>query len=244
MASDHFNTKRRLDFFCFLCRMVEQEEEKKVAHCLICFEELPDALPPCGTILEPLFHTHCLAMAMAASEKNRCPHCNVECPPSAPRRQALHATYNSLGDALFVTIDTTKHSVNNLMDRWLQNRNHWSAGPVFIPITRGLMDQGDAGVIRTSVCNLISEKLACLCTPPKTCSTFSSPCDQAVICRHRDATLQIETEAIIRRTALQMGTMGAIPQDGFTLAMSRSRYSERTFRPLSLYERRELVPLS
>lgn len=211
-------------------------QDNGVAYCLICFEELPDVSPPCGTILEPLFHRHCLALAMRMNKTNRCPHCNIECP-----RQPT-ARYNCLGDALLCTIESAKCRVNNLLDNWLQNKEYWSLGPVFIPITDGLMDRADAGIISTTLCNVICNKLDSLCAPPtKKCSVFHSPCDQAVIYRHRDGASCIETEAILRRTALTAGAMRSISQDGFTLAVSRSRYSERTVRPLCLLEKREVV---
>lgn len=211
------------------------QQEDGSAHCLICFEELPDVSPPCGTILEPLFHKQCLALAMRVSKTNRCPHCNIECPTQPTTR------YNCLGDALLLTIESARRRVNNLLDHWLQNKEYWSVGPVFIPITDGLMDQTDAGIVNTSLCDAVCNQLNRLCSPQRKCSVFHSPCEQAVIHRHRDGASCIETEAILRRTALTAGDMRSITQDGFTLAVSRSRYSKRTVRPLCLLEKREVI---
>jgi hypothetical protein len=139
-------------------------------------------------------------------------------------------------DLLITRIDTAKYTIQNVMDRWLQDRGYWHHGPAYIQITDFMMNHHDAGAIHIAICGLVHARLCQLTNKEEECIVYSfHPHDQeAMVYRHRDAEVGIETNVTLRRTAVTNCRMGSIKMDGYTINMSRSRYSQRGFRPADL----------
>jgi hypothetical protein len=216
--------------------------------CLICLEETPDTIPPCRGVLFPLFHRKCLDMANHGKSTFKCPHCNQ--PYSSP--EINHAATKRHDDVVSTKLDTLNHKVQGIMDKWLQNRSYWVKGPEYIPVEKSLMNPTEVNLILGSICNTVYQQLAelslvtaiyCFHPPP--------PDEDAIVYRHRDAENGIETDVILRRTAILNNNnnamyQGSFQMDGFTICMSRSRYSRRCFRTaLSFLEKRDfsVVPI-
>jgi hypothetical protein len=136
-------------------------------------------------------------------------------------------------DILITRMDTAKYVIQNVMDRWLQDRGYWHHGPAYIQITDFMMNHHDAGVIRGAICGLVHARLCQLTNKEEECIMYSfHPHDQeAMVYRHRDTDVGIETNVTLRRTAVTNCRRGSIQMDGYTIYMSRSRYSQRGFRP-------------
>lgn len=192
--------------------------------CLICLEEGPDALPPCGGVNQPLFHQRCLDMAGYLGGAEKCPHCNQH-------------TQSEPQTGLSVKMDAAQHKTQSIMDRWLQNGGYWVRGPEYIRVNDFLMHRDEANAILGGVCRTVCDRLA-----PRAnyFYTHPPPPDQdTIVLRHRDSEAGVETDVTLRRTAFIHDRR--IHTDGFTLSMSRSRYSKRHFRkPVFIEKRRRL----
>ena len=207
--------------------------------CLVCLEDNPDTIPPCGGLTYPLFHRKCLDMANHEKSELKCPHCNQNYTPSPL----------DSNEQLGIKLDTTKHKLQSIMDRWLQDRGYWVKGPEYIQINNGLMNHNEANIILGSIGILVHQQLITHLAAPSPpdnvnvyihCSNPPPPDQDAIVFRHRDSESGIETDVILRRTAIlgnsphQQGF--SFQKDGFTISMSRSRYSRRFFRQASFIE--------
>ncbi len=204
--------------------------------CLICLEDNPDTIPPCGGVATPLFHRKCLDMANHDKSDLKCPHCN--------QRYTLPENDHS-EQLLSIKLDTTKHKLQSIMDRWLQDRGYWVKGPEYIQMNNFLMNHSEANLILKSIGILVHQQLINHLASHDNvyihCSNPPPPDQDAIIFRHRDSESGIETYVILRRTAILGNTPHqqgfTFKKDGFTISMSRSRYSKRFFRQASFIER-------
>jgi hypothetical protein len=214
--------------------------------CLICLEEGADTLPPCNRGSIPLFHKQCLDMAeyhRSANNNNnnnnnidvKCPHCNQLITKIKPNATAA--------TTMLLLKNTSTHKFQSIMERWLQDQGYWAKGPEYIQVVHNyLMNQNEANAVFDAVHREIFKQFSRLSSFSASSSQYCShppPPDQdAIIFRHRDQENGIETDVTLRRTAIINNEHGSISADGFTVSMSRSRYSKRTFRNPVFIEKR------
>jgi hypothetical protein len=206
--------------------------------CLICLQENPDTPPPCHGVNYPLFHKKCLDMAQYhCAASFRCPHCNQQTPCKSA---ALNENKNkeSTEALISVKMDAARHKTQSIMERWLQNRGYWAKGPEYIRVNDSLMQHEEANAILGGVCRTVCHGLATKPSENCYCSHPPPPDHDAIVFRHRDSEAGVETDVILRRTAFIHNRHGSIHTDGFTLSMTRSRYSKRHFRKPVFIEKR------
>lgn len=198
--------------------------------CLICLEGNPDTIPPCRGVLTPLFHRKCLDMANHGKSIFKCPHCNQS--SDTVERQV---------DGISAKLDSVNHKVQGIMDRWLQDKTYWVKGPEYIQVENALMNPHEASLILGSICHMVCQRLSQLSLGTTIyCSHPPPPDEDAIVYRHRDSDNGIETDVILRRTAILNNNsnnryQGSFQMDGFTICISRSRYSRRHFRTASSF---------
>jgi hypothetical protein len=201
--------------------------------CLICLDENPDTIPPCKGVLFPLFHRKCLDMSNYGKSSLKCPHCNK-----------LYST-EVTDDDISIKLDTLKHKVQGVMEKWLQDRSYWVKGPEYIPVERSLMNPNEVSSILGSICQIVCQQMAQLSSATIYCVHPPPPDEDAIVYRHRDSETGIETDVILRRTAILKNNAGSFQMDGFTISMSRSRYSRRCFRAaVSFLEKKDFSGLT
>ena len=216
-----------------------QEDEASI--CLICLDEGADTLPPCNGGIIPLFHKQCLDMAeyyRSANNNNgdiKCPHCNQYIPKN--KSNATAATSMNLLE------NTSTHKFQSIMERWLQDRGYWVKGPEYIQVVHNyLMNENEAKSIFDAVHREIFKQFSRLSSLSSSSSQYCShpppPNQDAIIFSHRDQENGVETDVTLMRTAIINNDQGSIGADGFTVSMSRSRYSKRTFRKPIFFEKK------
>ncbi len=192
---------------------------------MICLENGADTMAPCMTYHLPLFHKKCLEISKYSQDNEpKCPHCNM----CIPYLKCDNST----------KMDSVMHNIESIMQRWLQDSGYWIKGPEYIQVNNTLMQPSEAHSSLISISKIIAEQLL------KISSTklyFSTPVDQdAIIYRHRDTSAGIETEVVIKRTAiLNDSKLFSFRMDGYTISMSRFRYSPRYYRPPYTFDGKE-----
>ena len=199
--------------------------------CMICLEEGADEFPPCqNSCISPRFHKKCLEMAMYAQEKPKCPHCN----------QPITVLTNKNNT---IKMEGVKHKIESIMQRWLQDRGCWIKGPEYIQVNDFLMYTKEAEGAIAIIGDFIEQQLTKLSS---TTIFFSKLKDQdAIVYRHRETTEGIETDVLIRRTAIFNDfNLGSFRMDGYTISMSRTRYSPRHYRQPCIFDGKDNLFIS
>ena len=191
--------------------------------CLICLEELPDIVPPCMGVDTPLFHRKCLEMYNYFQREPRCPHCNII---------VTHSQNTGIAK-----MDIIKHKIESIMQRWLQDSGYWIKGPEYVQVCDHLMHGNDAENASATIRKTIAQQLSLLSPITIYYSNPPAPDQDATVYRHRETSTGVETDVLIRRTAILNGA--SFQMDGFTISMSRSRYSPRIFRPPYVFDEKE-----
>ncbi len=155
--------------------------------------------------------------------ESKCPHCNLS---------ISHSKHSSI-----TKMDIIKHTIESIMQRWLQDSGYWVKGPEYVQVTNHLMQGSDAenalDTIRKTIVHQFSKSSSITIyysNPP-------APDQDATVYRHREPSTGVETDVLVRRTAILHG--GSFQKDGFTISMSRSRYSPRIFRPPYVFNEKD-----
>ncbi len=193
--------------------------------CLICLDDGADAMPPCMAVDTPLFHRRCLEMYNLFQPESKCPHCNLSIAPSQ------HSS--------IAKMDIIKHTIESIMERWLQDSGYWVKGPEYVQVTKHLMLESDVENASDAIRKAIAHQLSKSSPITIYYSNPPAPDQDATVYRHRETSTGVETDVLIRRTAILHG--GSFQKDGFTISMSRSRFSPRIFRPPYVFDEKENI---
>lgn len=219
-------------------------------------------------------------MAMHASDRKEpyCPHCNQQINTtvtahdnsSAPQSalattrmiigpDKIAAGTDGMSQQLSVRIEMAKHTVQSVMDRWLQDKTYWRKGPQYIQMADYLMNSSEADTILDALGAFIRQHFVIVLdsTPNRKeplpfqvyqhhhddlegvhCLRAQPPDQDTIVYRHKDLSLGIQTDVALQRTAIIKNSLGAIKTDGITISISRYRFSKRVLRPAILIEKR------